>query len=98
MDEEVGVSVSEEEMIDSLFYRCDTLGEGKVHIYTVIQFLKDCLGNGNVSSKFFLFIHFIDMVSDAWYYFVSVVLWPVGEHHLGLEHDIMSSSFGFESI
>ncbi|XP_053398172.1 inositol 1,4,5-triphosphate receptor associated 2-like [Mercenaria mercenaria] len=47
MDEEVGMSISEEEMIDSLFYRCDTLGEGKVHVYSVIQFLKNCLGNGN---------------------------------------------------
>jgi hypothetical protein len=52
MDEEVGVSLSEEEMIDSLFYRCDSLGEGRVHVYSVIQFLKNCLGNGNVSFLF----------------------------------------------
>lgn len=50
-EEEVGVSVSgeEEEMIDSLFYRCDTHREGKVHVYTVLQYLKNCLGNENVS-------------------------------------------------
>lgn len=42
----------EDEMIDSLFYKCDTHGEGKVYVCTVIQFLKNCLGNGNVSSRF----------------------------------------------
>jgi hypothetical protein len=50
MDNEEEASLSqEEELIDSLFFRCDTHGEGKVLVYTVIQFLKNCLGNGNVS-------------------------------------------------
>ena len=40
--------LSEEEMIDSLFYRCDVHDEGRVQISTIIQFLKNCLGNGNV--------------------------------------------------
>ena len=42
--------LSEEEMIDSLFYRCDIHDEGRVQISTIIQFLKNCLGNGNVGT------------------------------------------------
>ena len=41
--------VSEEEMIDSLFFRCDVQGEGQVEIGTIIQFLENSLGNGHVS-------------------------------------------------
>ena len=41
--------ISEEEMIDSLFFRCDVQGEGKVEIGTIIQFLENSLGNGHVS-------------------------------------------------
>ena len=42
----------EEEMIDSLFYKCDVHDEGKVQINTILQFLKNCLGNGNVCIHF----------------------------------------------
>ena len=57
--------LSEEELIDSLFYRCDIHEKGKVQINTIIEFLKNCLGNGNVCIPFLIFSNGVHP-SQAW--------------------------------
>lgn len=44
-----GVGVSEEDLIDSLFFNCDEHNEGMVYVSSLIQYLKKCLGKEYVS-------------------------------------------------
>ena len=47
-----GMSVSEEELIDGLFFNCDENREGKAYVSSIIQYVRNFLENGHVSYRF----------------------------------------------